>query len=215
MLRVRVDDYPGTKPEEFWRHNIQNYALFHDQLSSRGIRYDLGVIPLHVQDSDLLWLAARPSIRVAIHGFAHDERFPNEFRPHQTHDEITSIILGVRKRFEQLLERPVESYIPPHNVIDIKTVRALLRAGITELHTGPGTDPIVAEYASKMGLLVLPSFPPFYGRSDELIACGHVPTIRMRRFVDDITVLGLHWTWEQNIGLSHLSNFLDLVYGET
>jgi len=220
MTRFRVDDYPGTKPNEFYRHNLETFKDFNQVMSKYSLSYDLGVIPLHSKDEDLKWLGQQPNIRIAMHGVNHDERYPNEFRDHQTEREVFLILRNERLILEEDTGKPVIGYIPPHNVVDRKTVNALIQAGFTELHVGPGTEFEVSMYASEKGLKVIPSFPPFYGRSDELVARGSVPIIlreateRAHPFSSKGELcIGLHWTWEKNIGFEHLDLFLSQICG--
>ncbi len=209
-LLVRVDDYPGTKPEEFYKHNLENFKKFHEVLRSRGIWYTLGVIPKYVTDEELEWLGNN-QVDVSIHGIEHDERYLNEFRAHQTEQQITNLLDRVCFRFEEKYGE-VDSYIPPHNVIDRKTCNALMENGLRCLYTGPGTDPEIARYALSIGMEVVNTEPPVhYGRSDELLTAGAHKNLAYLLSIGESPWLGLHWTWEQNIGLHHLEKFLDHV----
>jgi hypothetical protein len=207
MIRFRVDDFPGTKVNEFWRHNLENFRLFHEVMVAGGAGdYVLGCIPRYTTPEDLAWLASS-QVEVAIHGINHDERFPNEFLPHQTYAEIVGALEGVKRSWD-ILVGPVDTYIPPHNVIDLTTVKALHTTGFRRILTGPETDPRVENYAQALGLEVHRSQPPLeYGRSDELLSEGAVEYLRQVARQREVW-LGLHWTWEWNIGLSSLSHFL-------
>lgn len=221
MIRFRVDDYPSTKPEEFYRHNLDNFKKFHEVMERYGAKYVLGVIPFHAKDEDLKWLGQQESIEIALHGVNHDERFPNEFRDYQTEDQIHDILCAEKARLELYTEKDVNSYIPPHNVVDKKTVKALVRAGFQQLHVGPETDEDVCLSAWCLGLPTYMYLPPFrYGRSDELLARGAVDDLweSQKGFVPGIEKatefrVGLHWTWEHNIGLDHLDTFLTHLRG--
>jgi hypothetical protein len=220
MTLFRVDDFPGTKPNEFYRHNLETFKEFHQVMSKYSLSYDLGVIPVYSSDEALRWLGQQPNIRVAMHGVNHDERFPNEFRDHQTEAEVYAILRNEKAILEEETGKPVHAYIPPHNVIDRKTVNALLKAGFTMLHSGPGTDFDVAMYACENGLQTFPSFPPYYGRSDEMMAGGSVNAIISESKARENPynshgplVIGLHWTWEKNIGFEHLDLFLSKICG--
>ena len=68
-LTLRVDDFPGTKPEEFWKHNLDNFKHFDALLEKHNVQeYTLGVIPKHTTPEHIDWLAENPRVRVALHG---------------------------------------------------------------------------------------------------------------------------------------------------
>lgn len=214
-LKFRVDDFPLTKPEEGWRHNLDSFKSFHAVMSKHGIWYTLGVIPHHVTHEQLLWLSTQPELEVALHGIDHDERFPNEFRDHQTQADIENSIRSVKELWDPRVG-PVTSYIPPHNVIDTKTIRALKNTGFTDIFGGPGTDIHMLEYAEGMDFRThLSTEQNLYGRSDELFDRG-VCLPYCRSVIEQDTsdaygnplCLAFHWTWEINIGLSNLDKFL-------
>ena len=46
-MLIRVDDYPGTKKEEFDKHNLKNFKKFDKIFKERDLTYVLGVIPGH------------------------------------------------------------------------------------------------------------------------------------------------------------------------
>lgn len=199
MMNVRVDDFPGTKPDEFWKHNLENFKRFDSVMEKHGVTYVLGVIPKWTSPADVEYLASNPRIEIALHGVNHDERFQNEFRDHETENDIYQAIV---KAQTFLGGSGVTTYIPPHNVIDRKTVNALKRAGFTRIFGGPETDPNVLEFAKGKGIVVQSHMPPFhYGRSDELLAHGSPVALSID------PSLGLHWTWELNIGLENLDKF--------
>lgn len=208
---LRVDDFPGTKPQEFWKHNLDNFKRFDDVLARHAIpQYTLGVIPKYTSEKDRDWLASNPRVEVALHGVEHDERFPNEFREWETEDSIFDKIVAATaplKRCNSYGE--VARYIPPHNVIDLKTVRALKRAGFTGLMCGPGSDEQVMQEASKVLHVMYSRHPIFYGRTDEMLdRDGCVERIiHESKFLKERCVT-LHWTWEYNIGLNSLDRFL-------
>lgn len=214
MLKIRVDDFPFTKQEERWRHNIDNFKKFDEVMARHITEYVLGVIPKHTTREDLDYLSSNPRIDVAIHGIEHDERFPNEFREWQTEKDIGQAIGSVKSLWDPLVG-PIDSYIPPHNVIDQKTVRALINSGFENLHTGPGSDFEVMKYAAEQGLNIRPSSSPdFYGRSDEMMNRDSVSQIKMlcQQYDSEFCWLTLHWTWELSIGLESLDKFLTEIY---
>lgn len=207
MLWCRVDDFPLTKPEESWRHNLDNFKRFNAVMERHGLDYVLGVIPRHTNDQMLRNLVEMPMVEVALHGVNHDEMFPNEFRDHQTQMEVYQAIQSAVAPLEDICG-PVDTYIPPHNVIDRKTCNALKAAGFTWVLGGPGTDVSVFDYANFIGLQTYYSVPPLeYGRSDELSERGSVDHLLHASSVKDV-FLTLHWTWEWNIGLKNLDAYL-------
>jgi hypothetical protein len=221
VLYFRVDDFPGTKPEEFYRHNLENFREFHRVMSERDLPYVLGVIPRHATQEQLAWLWEQDGIEVALHGVDHDERFLDEFREHQTAEDIVQALssglrsLAVSPGMRESRSFFVRAYIPPHNVLNPRTIQALPLAGLTRVMTGPGTTYEMLRLAlSTSGLTVHHSTEPLtYGRSDELLQRGSVQHVKYMASglgggVADCW-LTLHWTWEQNIGLDNLRRYLD------
>ena len=206
---LRVDDFPGTKPDEFWKHNLDNFRLFDGVLSKYVDQYVLGVIPRHTTPEMVEFLAVNERIVVALHGVEHDERFMNEFREHETEqdicDKVTSAVYPLRRCNGT---NDITDYIPPHNVIDRKTARALKRRGFRRVFGGPGMDQTMCDSVVEEGLDLLYSpHPLWYGRSDEMMARGSVAEIK-REARGCVT---LHWPWEWNIGLQNLDTFLHQI----
>jgi hypothetical protein len=212
MIRFRVDDYPGTKPNEFYRHNLENFKKFDEVMTRHGARYVLGIIPAYASEADCRWIGSRPHIEPALHGVNHDERFPNEFREHLTEREVYLILRNEKGLLEEDTGREVNIYIPPHNVVDTRTVNALVQAGFKELFVGPETDPAVMSYAADRMKVIKHSPPHRYGRSDEFIARGTPAFCRSWKDPGEMNI-GLHWTWEWNIGLENLDCLLGQLRG--
>ena len=218
---LRVDDFPGTKPEEFWKHNLDNFKRFDEVLEKNGVpQYTLGVIPKYTTEAHIDWLAQNPRTRVALHGIEHDERFPNEFKPHETEDDIYRKIMSAKEPLRRCNGNgEIDCYIPPHNVIDLRTAKALVRSGISDLMLGPGTDKEVFAQIRNSKLFsyhrVTYSYhPTFYGRTDEMMDRDHaIPAILNDSRTSSNSVLTLHWTWEWNIGLESLDRFLCQLQG--
>jgi hypothetical protein len=207
MLNVRVDDFLLTKDDESWRHNLENFKLFDAVMAKYGVNYVLGVIPRTATAGHLEYLASNPRVEVAMHGILHDERFRNEFREHQTETDIVNALSSVKQVWDSIVG-PVDKYIPPHNVVDYKTCRALSTLGFSTVFGGPETDENVAEYARGLGLnFEISAAPLEYGRSDELLQRGSVPHLSREVSIRPVW-LTLHWTWEFNIGLSNLDTYL-------
>lgn len=208
---LRVDDFPGTKPEEFWKHNLEGFKRFDAVLEKHGIEeYVLGVIPKYTTHEHVGWLAQNPRVRVALHGIEHDERFPNEFKGFETEDGIYQKILSAKELLRECNgSGDVVDYIPPHNVIDVKTCNALKRSGFKTVFCGPGTDMYVMENVSGL-FFQYSSHPVWYGRSDEMMdRDSAVEKIMSSNGLGHC--MTLHWTWEYNIGLSSLDKFLSQI----
>lgn len=210
MLSIRVDDFPFTKPEESWKHNLDNFKRFDAIFEKHNLDYVLGVIPRWTTEEHVRWLAENPRIEVALHGIMHDEKFLNEFPPYLTSDDICKLILSARTPLNDCNPGGVKIYIPPHNVIDHRTVDALKKSGFTTIYGGPETSTDVMTYAMSQGIQSLCHMPPLqYGRSDELMANPNFLTRLTAVGGQGHSVnLGLHWTWEWNIGLEHLDLML-------
>lgn len=212
MLNIRVDDFPGTRPNEFDKHNLESFKQFHDVMQKYKLRYSLGVIPFHTSDDDLRWLRDQNDIHVSLHGVVHDETQMNEFLPFLTKDEVVVDLRIARDRMESILGYNISSYIPPHNVIDPRTCVALKELHFERVLCGPGTEYSVMEFARNIHLDCHYSSAPLeYGRSDELLARGSAQHLRSIS-KDNNVWLTLHWTWEKNIGLDHLNQYLKELF---
>lgn len=202
-VTIRVDDFPGTKREEFYKHNMESFIEFDDVMQKNcGKQYLLGVIPTYSSHEDLVRLSTM-NLQIGMHGIKHDERYQNEFLPHQTDREIFIALIENRQRLQDIVNKPVKVYMPPHNVLDVRTCRLAKDAGFTHVTTGPETD-VEISYVKRLHS----KKPLEYGRSDELLSLGAVDYLNRK---DTQAILTLHWTWEFNIGLSHLSRFLEQI----
>jgi len=210
-LRIRVDDFPGTKRDEFDQHNLENFKLFHKVFEERGISYTLGVIPGHAKSVDLRWLNQQPNIEVALHGVIHNERNLNEFHC-MSESSIKNAINSAWTWMNIFLEqKSITSYIPPHNTFDFNTCKVICDLGFTNIFGGPETTEEMKLYAKNNGLDYIHSEAPLeYGRSDELVQRGSVEYLKEECEKRDIW-LTLHWPWEWNVGLDNLKKYLDLL----
>lgn len=222
MIILRVDDFPGTKPEEFDRHNIDGYRAFHTIIRNyTNASYALGVIPRHTTQRDWEFLSdlARDRVHLALHGVDHDERFLNEFPSFLTDRQVEDRLRSTVELFEGLSGVRPTTYIPPHNVIDGRTINALVDLRFRVICSGPGVDlRLVAVGALGDGWSLRHSVYPWgYGRTDEMMAesaPGAVdePCRKLLSMSDkDDVFLTLHWTWEYNIGLGFLDQFMCLL----
>ena len=212
MITIRIDDFPGTKPDEFWKHNLDNFKRFNDIFEKYDINYTIGVIPRWTTQDHIEYLTSNTRAEVALHGIYHDERFPNEFREHETDTDIYNAIMSAKYSLDGCNPYGVNTYIPPHNVIDRKTVDALKSASFLHVWGGPGSDNEVLVYADSIGIKSLYFEPPLeYGRSDELLQRGSVKYIIDKLVAKKDVNMCLHWTWEYNIGLGNLDKYFSTI----
>lgn len=213
MIKFRVDDFPGTKPDEFDHHNIANFHIFNSVMRSFGIKYTLGVIPKYTTYYDLKYFNDNmDNINVALHGINHDEKFMNEFMPFYTVKDIAMMLQEASQSMSKFCT--IDSYIPPHNEIDSRTCNALKSIGILKVFGGPGTNLDVVAYARSIGLeFNMSEFPLCYGRTDEMIMTKSV-TFLSENCKDNDVYVTLHWPWEYNIGFDHMKRYLDILTNE-
>jgi len=212
MLFCRVDDFPYTKKEEMWRHNLESFKLFDAVMKKHNLGYFLAVIPNNVTIEQLEWLSIQDNITIAMHGIRHEEKQANEFKQWQTSKDIFDEIVLARNKLELHGKKKVDVYIPPHNFIDSRTCEALSRAGFKSVLCGPETNPSVLLYGKQT--LKLKMFcsgdEREYGRSDELQKNGSVKYFSYLAHKQDV-FLSLHFTWECDIGVDKLDSYLKLL----
>lgn len=209
MIRIRVDDFPQTKGEP--QHTLQAYREFHRCLGGciEGKRYLLGVIPGRCTVDDLLFLRNETDCVIGMHGTDHDEarldrNGGNQFEPYLTEDQIRAELQRHHVALQQALGRNVQVYMPPRNVIDGRTYSALLNSPMTQITSGPETNPNMRRGTSRF----IHSEPPHeYGRTDELLQRNSNFRLLDKAEAGEDVVLTLHWTWETNIGLEHMRRF--------
>jgi hypothetical protein len=213
MIRVRVDDFPQTKAEP--QHTPQAFRDFHRELSALlgGRRYLLGVIPGRCSADDILLLRNETDCVIGMHGIRHDEAlldlYGNEFPPYESRAEVRRQLAEAREALIQAVGRPVRIYMPPRNSIDMRTLSMLAGVGFDFFTSGPETDRTIIK--NTLGVHIHSQPPHEYGRSDELLRReSHLRLMESSDAGRDV-VLALHWTWETNIGLSHLREFLSRI----
>lgn len=206
---LRVDDFPGTKPNEFKEHNLDNFKKFDNILEKYNVKeYVLGVIPKYTDEESLKWLTCNKRIKIALHGIEHDERYDNEFKLFEIEDDIFDKLCKAKLFLEKFGVR-VTDYIPPHNVIDYRTVRALSRLGFKRVFGGPGTHQFM--FFQNDIKFVYSEKNIWYGRSDELMGKYDVIDVIMKESKMSNQCLTLHWPWEWNIGLENLDKLLGKI----
>lgn len=215
MIKLRVDDFPWTKENERDRHTLKAFGEFCDVVRRHYNGYWLlGVIPGNCGAAELSYLRHKTSgIQIGMHGIYHNETYPNEFLPNLTVANIAQQLRMTRTLLSHAIEKPIDVYMPPHNVIDFRTVAALPDAGFKAFTTGPETPPaIVRQEFHDVKIFHSAKELGQYGRSDELHAQGATDRLFNLSARGEEIWLTLHWTWEVNIGLEHLDKFLSALY---
>lgn len=210
MLEIRVDDFVGTKPEEFYRHNVDNFVKFNEVMRSFDLTYTLGIIPstLGRDEINYLW-EQRNDITYALHGLIHDEHKMNEFEG-KKFPEIENLLKIPKLFMDTSLDTNICDYIPPHNVFDEDTVIALHRLGFERIFGGPGTMETLLPFVESLSIEYVHSeFPYEYGRTDELLERKSIEHIMKKLSHGEHVCLTLHWTWEWNIGLDYMKRYFD------
>lgn len=212
MLRIRVDDFPHTKGEP--QHTLAAFREFDKCLREciGGKRYLLGVIPGRCTVDDVLFLRNETDCTIGMHGIRHDEKqldlYQNEFPPYLSQKDVGTMLMSTSAHLDDAVGRDVRIYMPPRNRIDRRTVDVLLDCGFYGYTTGPETP---VELRKHDTLSVFHSEPPDeYGRTDEMWQRNSHMQLRLRSDAED-TIITLHWTWETNIGLHHMTKFLTSI----
>lgn len=212
MIAVRVDDFPQTKGES--QHSLSAFREFNRELVSAiglGNRYLLGVIPGRCSVDDVMFLRNETDCVIGMHGIDHDEGLldvhRNEFPSYLSKLDVRKRLIEARTALELGVGRPVTIYMPPRNLIDMRTA-SVLNGQFRYYTGGPETDRSVID---RFPTCIM-SMPPFeYGRSDELLHYRAHEKLVEKSDAGHIVVLALHWTWETNIGLEHMKRFLSQI----
>lgn len=210
MIKIRVDDFPHTKGEP--QHTIEAFKDFNKVLCEFATsKYLLGAIPQRCSVDHILMLRNDVDCEIGMHGITHDERLldinQNEFPLWLSAQQILTALHGNRINLENAVGRRVSVYMPPRNRIDMRTIMILPKAGFDAFTGGPETDDICKN--AWRGHYFHSEFPHEYGRSDEMLQRNS--HVYLNDFYNKDIVLTLHWTWEVNIGLNHLREFLSKI----
>lgn len=191
---IRIDDYPsGVRPIPADLTPIHDVLL---QFETRSVPYTLGIVPGILNEPMLDFLASLRCMLPAQHGFDHryakysarliargdpwNQRGTvgafNEFR-FATYGTVVSKLRAGKELLEQRLRKPVNTYIPPCNVCDRTTSKALSRLGF-ELCLCD--KPVASRRVPVLG-------SDFYGRSSEAELDARMET------------LCLHTNWEWDV----------------
>lgn len=210
MILIRVDDFPQTKGEP--QHTLAAFREFNRELVAlTGVRYLLGVIPGRCTVDDVLFLRNETDCVIGLHGIHHDEAkldvYQNEFPPYLSKLEIRNQLAEAKAGLESAVGRTINVYMPPRNRIDQRTASVL--NGLFSVYTaGPETD---REVMQRFARVAYSDYPHEYGRTDELFSRDSHLALMQKSDAGHASILALHWTWESNIGLSHMRKFLSAI----
>jgi hypothetical protein len=176
-----------------------------------GRRYLLGVIPGRCTPDDLTFLRDETDCVIGLHGIDHDEAhldvYGHEFPAYLSKLEILRRLVTARDGLEVAIGRPVRTYMPPRNRIDMRT--AAVVGGHFDRYTGgPETD---RDVMLRFQNYIYSDFPHGYGRTDEMLVRGSHEHLMRWSDSGQEPVLALHWTWETNIGLDHMRAMLSQI----
>jgi hypothetical protein len=219
---VRVDDFPR------WDRGLDGFLRFDEILSAAAVPYVLGVIPAPCRDPEAtaddderrlsdaeaqLLVDIRSHVEFALHGWSHRRRpGPIASEVVGTGAELLAERLDVGISRLQALGLAVESFIPPYNAIDRRSM-AMIGRRLPVVFGGPESVRwlgCVPGPARLEDVWYLPSYPPAYGRAGELAAL--VRRIRDRD-LPLLVPLTLHWAWEQDDGFAALRELAGLLTG--
>jgi hypothetical protein len=191
---IRIDDYPsGVRPIPADLSPIHDVLL---QFETRSVPYTLGIVPGILDAQMLEFLSSLRCMLPAQHGFDHryakysarliargdpwNQRGTvgafNEFR-FATYGTVVSKLRAGKELLERRLRKPVSTYIPPCNVCDRATSKALFRLGF-ELCLCD--KPVASRRVPVLG-------SDFYGRSADATPDASMET------------LCLHTNWEWDV----------------
>jgi hypothetical protein len=191
---IRIDDYPtGVRPIAI---DLEPLHAVLRQFERRQVPYWLGIVPGVLSEPMLEFLSGLRCLVPVQHGFDHgyprssarllrsgDPRNQrgtvgaiNEFR-FQRQSTIARKLRVGQELLERRLGRAVRTYIPPCNLCDRSTAKALVELGF-ELCLCD--KPVPAGFLPVLG-------SDFYGRSPQAVLDAR------------IEVLCLHVTWERDI----------------
>jgi hypothetical protein len=191
---IRIDDYPsGVRPIPADLTPIHDVLM---QFETRSVPYTLGIVPGILNDRMLDFLGSLRCMLPAQHGFDHryakysarliargdpwNQRGTvgafNEFR-FATYGTVVSKLRAGKELLERRLRKPVSTYIPPCNVCDRTTSKALQRLGF-ELCLCD--KPVASRRVPVLG-------SDFYGRSADAKLDARMET------------LCLHTNWEWDV----------------
>jgi hypothetical protein len=211
---IRVDEFPHARGfDSAGRFGVDAYRRFHAVLAGAGVPYLLAITPrvsrdfldpedkewrpLEDAEIELLHELRAEGVSFALHGLDHGVRRPagrrnSEFRGLDRTATEERLDTALAAFAELGLETP--TFVPPFNSFDAAQYN-LLAARFEVVCGGP-------ESVSRLGFLppgwlgealYLPSYPPLYGKAEEVAVGLHRAAGAPASLFAPAT---LHWGWE-------------------
>jgi peptidoglycan/xylan/chitin deacetylase (PgdA/CDA1 family) len=222
-LLLRVDEFPHAAAHDDPRYGTSDYRAFHDILAEAGIPYLVAVVPrpchaylspretlgrgLGDDEVRMLADAVAGGAALGLHALTHRTRHASPRR----HSELTGlgadalrelIDTGLGDLREACLPEP-GVFVAPFNRFDASRF-GVLAERFPVVTGGPESVAIMGRLPTPVsirGTVYLPSYPPLYGRAED-VARGLLDLERRRAAVWAPAVL--HWGAERDDGFRGL-----------
>ncbi len=222
-MLVRVDEFPHYRAwDESGRFGTDEFRRFHEIMSGADIPYLVSLLPcvarnpldpretkerpLDAGELSMIEELKASGTAFGLHGWSHRTRRPEPRRRSELAglDDVQLRELLDRARLvTDDLGIETRVFVPPFNRFDPDQL-ALLASRFDVLCGGPETVSLLGFRKTPSvisGSVFLPSYPPFYGRSEEISAA--LP--RLAGVDSPIWVpVVLHWGWEAESGWREL-----------
>jgi hypothetical protein len=219
-----VDEFPHYRAwDEPSRYGTEQFRRFHEIMSSHGVQYLVAVTPrvarspLDPQETAerewddgerrMLEELREASVSFAVHGWCHRTRVERPRRRSELAglgpEELDRLLDSADAELRGLGVEPAV-FVPPFNLFDAPQLPSLARR-YEVVCGGPETVSALGfrrPPAWLDGCVYLPSYPPLYGRAQEVLpALRPLVEADVRLWVP----VTLHWGWEADEDWSSLS----------
>ncbi|MGM0442127.1 MAG: DUF2334 domain-containing protein [Elusimicrobiota bacterium] len=220
---IRVDDFPR------WDINWNKYKKFHRIFKAKDVPYLLGVTPLKCsepknpdkedfspiseEEGNYLKSIYKNNTEIALHGFTHkvlDENVKSELVGLDNSElkRKTERALEILDRFKIY----PKVFIPPYNSISPREYNYLGKY-FDIICGGPESISWMGYKISPSvlnGSMYLPSYPPLYGRAEEIL--NYITELDNKTFDVSLTLpVTLHWAWEKENDFEMVDALVDKI----